>query len=90
MAKKFKLLFLSTSIIDTLFFVLIRVQWYCHFDDDIYVNVRELSNLLSKYDPTKPYYIGRYPRPVGVPVSYIVTTVIRFNCIWSCWWMHGS
>ncbi|XP_065919469.1 beta-1,3-N-acetylglucosaminyltransferase radical fringe-like [Dysidea avara] len=45
-----------------------QVQWYCHFDDDIYVNVRELSNLLSKYDPTKPYYIGRYPRPVGVPV----------------------
>ncbi|XP_065903989.1 fringe glycosyltransferase-like [Dysidea avara] len=43
-----------------------QVQWYCHFDDDIYVNVKELSNLLTKYDPTKPYYIGRYPRTIGV------------------------
>ncbi|XP_065900824.1 beta-1,3-N-acetylglucosaminyltransferase manic fringe-like isoform X1 [Dysidea avara] len=33
-------------------------QWYCHFDDDMYVNVPELSNLLQQYDPGKPYYIG--------------------------------
>ncbi|XP_065919474.1 beta-1,3-N-acetylglucosaminyltransferase radical fringe-like [Dysidea avara] len=46
-----------------------QVQWYCHFDDDIYVNVKELSNLLSKYDPSKPYYIGRYPRRFGFAVD---------------------
>ncbi|XP_065919467.1 beta-1,3-N-acetylglucosaminyltransferase radical fringe-like isoform X2 [Dysidea avara] len=43
-----------------------QVQWYCHFDDDVYVNVKELSNLLSKYDQSKPYYVGRFPRPGGV------------------------
>ena len=38
-----------------------RPKWYCHFDDDVYVNVKELSTLLSHYDSSKPYYIGRYP-----------------------------
>ena len=53
---------------DTIF-IFVRVNWYCHFDDDIYVNVKELSKLLSQYDPSKPYYIGRNPRgPTGVQV----------------------
>ncbi|XP_065903065.1 beta-1,3-N-acetylglucosaminyltransferase radical fringe-like [Dysidea avara] len=38
-----------------------RYQWYCHVDDDIYVNVPQLSHVLQQYDPSKPYYIGRYP-----------------------------
>jgi len=38
-----------------------RYQWYCHFDDDIYVNVPQLSSVLQQYDPSKPYYIGKYP-----------------------------
>ena len=50
-----------------------RVKWYCHFDDDVYVNVKELSKLLSQYNSSKPYYIGRNPRgPNGVKVrSYV-------------------
>ena len=36
-----------------------RVEWFCHFDDDVYVNVKELSKLLSKYNSSEPLYIGR-------------------------------
>ncbi|XP_065907341.1 beta-1,3-N-acetylglucosaminyltransferase lunatic fringe-like isoform X2 [Dysidea avara] len=36
-------------------------QWYCHFDDDVYVNVPQLSHVLQQYDPHKPFYIGKYP-----------------------------
>ena len=38
-----------------------RYQWFCHFDDDVYVNVQQLSNMLQKYDHNEPYYIGRWP-----------------------------
>ena len=36
-------------------------QWYCHIDDDIYVNIPQLSQLLQQYNPEKPYYIGNWP-----------------------------
>ncbi|XP_065903066.1 beta-1,3-N-acetylglucosaminyltransferase manic fringe-like [Dysidea avara] len=38
-----------------------RYQWYCHVDDDEYVNVPQLSHVLQQYDPSKPYYIGKFP-----------------------------
>ena len=33
-------------------------QWYCHIDDDAYVNVPQLGKLLQKYDPHQTQYIG--------------------------------
>ena len=36
--------------------------WYCHVDDDMYVNVPRLSQFLQQYDPNKPYYFGKWPR----------------------------
>ncbi|XP_065891470.1 beta-1,3-N-acetylglucosaminyltransferase manic fringe-like isoform X2 [Dysidea avara] len=36
-------------------------QWFCHVDDDIYVNVPQLSKLLKQYDPRLPFYIGKFP-----------------------------
>jgi len=39
-----------------------RYQWFCHFDDDMFVNVPALSNLLSKYNPSDPLYIGRWDK----------------------------
>ncbi|XP_065885710.1 beta-1,3-N-acetylglucosaminyltransferase radical fringe-like isoform X2 [Dysidea avara] len=39
-------------------------QWYCHFDDDMYVNVPQLSNVLRQYDPEKPWYISSKTRNV--------------------------
>ncbi len=34
-------------------------RWYCHFDDDVYVNSVELQKLLSSYDHESIYYLGR-------------------------------
>ena len=42
--------------------IIIRYQWFCHVDDDVYINIPELSHLLQQYDPHQPYYIGRWMR----------------------------
>ncbi len=34
-------------------------RWFCHFDDDNYVNVAALARLLAKYDPDKEWYLGK-------------------------------
>ncbi|CAF1020169.1 unnamed protein product [Rotaria sordida] len=34
-------------------------DWFCHFDDDQYVNVNNLKKYLSTLDFNQPYYIGR-------------------------------
>jgi fringe protein len=34
-------------------------DWFCHFDDDQYVNVNNLKEYLSTFDSNQPYYIGR-------------------------------
>jgi fringe protein len=34
-------------------------SWWCHFDDDNYVNVPALRRLLANFDPSLDYYIGR-------------------------------
>ena len=36
-------------------------QWFCHLDDDMYVNILQLSQLLQQYDSHKPYYVGKWP-----------------------------
>lgn len=34
-------------------------KWWCHADDDTYLNINLLVKLLSKYDPSMDWYIGR-------------------------------
>lgn len=34
-------------------------SWFCHFDDDNYVNVKQLYQLLTNYDPTQDLYLGK-------------------------------
>ena len=34
-------------------------RWWCHFDDDNYVHVEQLVNLLEQYSPSEPYYLGK-------------------------------
>lgn len=34
-------------------------KWFCHVDDDNYVNVRALLRLLASYPPTQDIYIGK-------------------------------
>ena len=45
-----------TNLVLTLFF-----RWYCHFDDDQYLNIRALSSLLQKYNSSEKYYFGKWP-----------------------------
>ena len=49
-------------------------SWFCHFDDDIYVNYPHLVTLLGKYNPYKEYrYIGRHPWPDSGKAQFIKT-----------------
>lgn len=34
-------------------------RWFCHFDDDNYVNVPQLIRMLQKYDWTDDWYLGK-------------------------------
>ena len=34
-------------------------QWWCHFDDDNFVNVDSLTSLLSRHDSGLPWYLGK-------------------------------
>ncbi|EDW17326.1 fringe glycosyltransferase [Drosophila mojavensis] len=34
-------------------------KWFCHFDDDNYVNVPRLVKLLDEYSPTVDWYLGK-------------------------------
>ena len=34
-------------------------SWWCHFDDDNYVHIEQLVNLLEQYSPSKPLYLGK-------------------------------
>ena len=36
-----------------------KAKWWCHWDDDNYVNVNELRKFLEKFDSEKSWYIGR-------------------------------
>ena len=36
------------------------LRWFCHLDDDQYLNIKALKNLLKKYNSSKKYYIGHY------------------------------
>ena len=34
-------------------------SWFCHFDDDNYVNVPALIKKLREFDHTKEWYLGK-------------------------------
>lgn len=40
----------------------ISFSWYCHFDDDIYVNTAALIQLTQKYDHRQDQYLGKWKR----------------------------
>jgi len=40
-------------------------RWFCHFDDDEYLNIGTLSTQLRKYDSSRKYYVGHSPAQVG-------------------------
>jgi len=34
-------------------------RWFCHFDDDNYVNIPRLVRLLADYSPQEDWYLGK-------------------------------
>ncbi|TRY68616.1 hypothetical protein TCAL_03222 [Tigriopus californicus] len=41
------------------FFLKSMKRWWCHFDDDNYVHVTKLAQLLKSYSPDEPIYLGK-------------------------------
>uniref|UniRef100_A0A2M4ADJ3 Putative fringe glycosyltransferase n=1 Tax=Anopheles triannulatus TaxID=58253 RepID=A0A2M4ADJ3_9DIPT len=41
------------------FFLDSAKKWWCHFDDDNYVNVPRLVRMLDDYSPTQDWYLGK-------------------------------
>ncbi|KAK6170600.1 hypothetical protein SNE40_018957 [Patella caerulea] len=36
-----------------------KKRWFCHVDDDTYVNIPQLVKLVKKYDHTQDWYLGK-------------------------------
>lgn len=47
-----------------------RTKWWCHWDDDNYVNVPQLLRLLSGYDWREEWYVGRASLTYPVPYTF--------------------
>lgn len=47
------------SPVQTYFFLLSPVRWFCHFDDDNYVNVPTLVKTLQSFNPHEDVYLGK-------------------------------
>lgn len=45
-----------------------RCRWFCHFDDDNYVNVPRLVEKLSEFDHRQDWYLGKpsLPEPLEI------------------------
>lgn len=40
-------------------FLTTEKKWFCHFDDDNYVNIPRLVDLLKTYKPSEEWYLGK-------------------------------
>lgn len=57
--------------------MIICFRWFCHFDDDNYVNVAQLQLLLSEHDPSLPWYLGK--PSVASPLEIKLSEVSSFK-----------
>lgn len=46
----------------------LRCRWFCHFDDDNYVNVPALLRKLRRFDHREDWYLGKpsIPEPLEI------------------------
>jgi len=51
-------------------YIEVASKWWCHWDDDNYVNIKQLLALLSKYDWKEPWYIGKLSRPDDIKITF--------------------
>ncbi|XP_043570651.1 beta-1,3-N-acetylglucosaminyltransferase radical fringe-like isoform X3 [Chiloscyllium plagiosum] len=63
-------------------FIESKKKWFCHVDDDNYVNIRSLVYLLSAYSHTQDVYIGRpsldHPVEAAERVKSDGSTTVKF------------
>lgn len=63
-------------------------RWFCHFDDDVYVNIPMLIDTLSKYKPSQEkVYIGRWPlavEEIQVPKRFFLEAFPIHVCVYVC------
>lgn len=54
---------------------IIDLRWFCHVDDDNYVNVPALDELLKMYNPIGDWYLGRTstPKPLQIRTKFQVS-----------------
>ncbi|KHJ41385.1 Fringe-like protein [Trichuris suis] len=52
-------------------------RWFCHFDDDNYVNLFALRELLDTMDPRGDHYIGK--KSLSHPMGYDLTSPFWFG-----------
>lgn len=55
-------------MIDFYFIFFFCFRWFCHFDDDNYVNVPRLLKLLDNYNPREDWYLGRPSIPAPLEI----------------------
>lgn len=56
-------------------------RWFCHFDDDNYVNVPQLVQLLNEYHPTKDWYLGKPSVASPLEIHLDLVSEIRSHSI---------
>ena len=52
-------------------------RWFCHFDDDNYVNVEALVRTLENFDPEKDWYLGK--TSIKDPIEVLDRTAATFS-----------
>lgn len=59
-------------------------RWFCHFDDDNYVNVPRLVKLLDEYSPSVDWYLGKpsISSPLEIHLDSVSANACYF-CIFS-------
>lgn len=68
--------FVTTVEFDVFFIkkLFVFCRWFCHFDDDNYVNVPRLVSLLNEYSPTMEWYLGKpsVASPLEIHLEYVI------------------
>ena len=47
-----------TSLLHMVLFFVLPSRWYCHVDDDMYINIPTLIRKLHSYNPSEMKYVG--------------------------------
>lgn len=53
-------------------------RWFCHFDDDNYVNIPRLVHFLGDYNPREDWYLGKpsIQAPLEIINKYNVSRLV--------------